>query len=64
MFYAGVTVLNLIACCYLQHDLTLSQLAKVIGTNRSYLSQYFVTQGITYNTYIYANKIQEECQGR
>ena len=37
---------------YLQHDLTLSQLAKAIGTNRSYLSQYFATQGITYNTYI------------
>ena len=37
---------------YLQHDLTLTQLAKIIGTNRSYLSQYFATQGITYNTYI------------
>ena len=37
---------------YLQHDLTLSQLARAIGTNRSYLSQYFSRQGITYNTYI------------
>ena len=37
---------------YLQHDLTLSQLAKAIGTNRSYLSQHFATQGINYNTYI------------
>lgn len=37
---------------YLQHDLTLSQLAKAIGTNRSYLGQYFHTQGINYNTYI------------
>lgn len=37
---------------YLQHDLTLQQLAKAIGTNRTYLSQYFANQGITYNTYI------------
>ena len=37
---------------YLQHDLTLQQLAHVIGTNRFYLSQYFSRQGITYNTYI------------
>ena len=37
---------------YLQHDLTLQQLAQTIGTNRSYLSQYFSRQGITYNTYI------------
>ena len=37
---------------YLQHDLTLQQLAKTIGTNRYYLSQYFSRKGITYNTYI------------
>ena len=37
---------------YLQHDLTLQQLAQAIGTNRSYLSQHFSRQGITYNTYI------------
>ena len=37
---------------YLQHDLNLFQLAKAIGTNRLYLSQYFSTQGITYNAYI------------
>ena len=37
---------------YLQHDLTLQQLAQAIGTNRYYLSQYFSHQGITYNTYI------------
>ena len=37
---------------YLQHDLTLQQLAQTIGTNRFYLSQYFSRQGITYNTYI------------
>ena len=37
---------------YLQHDLNLSQLAQAIGTNRTYLTNYFVSQGITYNTYI------------
>ncbi len=37
---------------YLQHDLTLQQLAQAIGTNRYYLSQYFSRQGITYNAYI------------
>ena len=33
---------------YLQHDLTLLQLAQAIGTNRSYLSQYFSCKGTTY----------------
>ena len=42
---------------YLQHDLTLQQLAKAIGTNRYYLSQYFSRQGITYNTYINNQRI-------
>ena len=37
---------------YLQHDLTIAQLAKALGTNRFYLSQYFSSQGITYNAYI------------
>ena len=37
---------------YLQHDLTLQQLATAIGTNRTYLSQYFAQQDITYNSYI------------
>ena len=37
---------------YLQHDLTLQQLATAIGTNRTYLSGYFAQQGYTYNTYI------------
>ena len=37
---------------YLQHDLTLLQLAQAIGTNRNYLSQYFSHQGLNYNTYI------------
>ena len=43
---------------YLQHDLTLLQLAKAIGTNRYYLSQYFSNQGITYNAYINDLRIQ------
>ena len=37
---------------YLQHDLSLFQLAKAIGTNRFYLSQYFSSQGMNYNAYI------------
>ena len=37
---------------YLQHDISLSQLAQIIGTNRLYLSQHFSNQGITYNAYI------------
>jgi len=37
---------------YLQHDLTLAQLAKAVGTNRTYLGQYFSSQGVTYNAYI------------
>ena len=37
---------------YLQHDITLPQLAHILGTNRTYLSQYFSRQGITYNAYI------------
>lgn len=37
---------------FLQHDLTLSQLAKAVGTNHFYLSEFFSSQGITYNTYI------------
>ncbi len=37
---------------YLQHDLTLSQLAQAIGTNRTYLTNYLIHQGTTYNAYI------------
>ena len=37
---------------YLQYDLNITQLAKAIGTNRYYLSQYFSSQGMTYNVYI------------
>ena len=37
---------------YLQHDLTLQQLAIAIGSNRTYLSKYFAQQDITYNSYI------------
>ena len=37
---------------YLQHDLTLHQLAQAVGTNRSYLSVYFSSRGTTYNAYI------------
>lgn len=37
---------------YLQHDLSLSQLAQATGTNHTYLSKYFAQQGLTYNAYI------------
>ena len=37
---------------YLQHDINISRLAREIGVNRFYLSQYFSSQGMTYNEYI------------
>ena len=37
---------------YLQHDLTILQLAKAVGTNRFYLSQYFSSLDMNYNAYI------------
>ena len=37
---------------YLQHDLTLTQLCEQLGTNRTYMGQYFVQQEITYNAYV------------
>lgn len=37
---------------YLQHDLSLAQLSETIGTNRTYLSQYFAQQSVTYNAYV------------
>ena len=43
---------------YLEHDLTLQQLAVQIGTNRTYLSNYFAEQGVTYNTYINRLRIE------
>ena len=43
---------------YLQHELTLLQLAKAIGTNRYYLSSYFSYKNTTYNTYINDLRIQ------
>ena len=43
---------------YLQHDISLSQLATLIGINRSYLSKHFALQGITNNAYINGLRIQ------
>jgi AraC-like DNA-binding protein len=43
---------------YLQHDLTLGQLAHALGTNRTYLSQYFARQDTTYNGYIHTLRIR------
>ena len=43
---------------YLQYDISLSQLATLIGINRSYLSSHFASQGVTYNAYINGLRIQ------
>ena len=43
---------------YLENNVSLSQLAQTIGTNRLYLSQHFSNQGITYNAYINGLRIQ------
>ena len=43
---------------YLQHDLNVQQLAKAVGTNRLYLSQYFSSRGQHYNDYINELRIQ------
>ncbi len=43
---------------YLAHDLTATELAKAIGTNRTYLSQYFSRRGVTYNAYINGLRIE------
>ena len=43
---------------YLQYDISVSQLASLIGINRSYLSKHFALQGITYNAYINGLRIQ------
>ncbi len=43
---------------YLQHDISLSLLAKHIGTNTTYLSRYFTYKGITYHTYINTLRIE------
>ena len=47
---------------YLQNDLTLALLAHAIGTNRTYLSQHFALQGITYNSYINSLRIRHFIQ--
>ena len=43
---------------YLQHDITLTQLAEAIGTNRTYLSAYFSQEGTSYNAYINRLRIE------
>jgi AraC-like DNA-binding protein len=47
---------------YLQYDISVAQLAKLIGTNRVYLSKYFAMQGSTYNAYINGLRIQHFVQ--
>ena len=43
---------------YLQYDMSVMQLAKLIGTNRVYLSKYFALRGTTYNAYINGLRIR------
>ena len=43
---------------YLQYDISLTELAKLIGTNRVYLSQHFAMQGTTYNAYVNGLRIR------
>jgi len=43
---------------YLQHDLSLTQLALATGTNHYYLSLYFSQQGLNYNAYINGLRIR------
>ena len=49
---------------YLENNLTLQMLAQAVGTNRSYLSQYFSRQGITYNIYINNPVVNLQLPGR
>ena len=54
-------------CCegrqlYLLQDITLQQLASAIGTNRTYLGNYFAQQGISYNAYINRLRIKHFMQ--
>ena len=46
---------------YLLHNLSLTQLAVAIGTNRTYLSSYFTNKGETYNGYINRLRIAHFC---
>ncbi len=43
---------------YLKHDASLTQLARIMGTNTTYLSQHFAQQGLTYNAYINSLRIE------
>ncbi len=43
---------------YLNHDMSVTQLAVHIGTNRKYLGRYFAQQGISYNGYINGLRVQ------
>ena len=47
---------------YLQRDLNVNQLAQALGTNRTYLSQYFSSLDTTYNAYINKLRIDHFCR--
>ena len=43
---------------YLQQDLNLTQLSAAVGVNRTYLGQYFASQGMNYYAYIHDLRIR------
>jgi AraC-like DNA-binding protein len=43
---------------YRQQDLTLTQLSAAVGVNRTYLGQYFASQGMNYYAYIHDLRIR------
>ncbi len=43
---------------YLQQDLTLTQLSAAVGVNRTYLGQYFASQGMNYYAYIHDLRVR------
>lgn len=47
---------------YLRNDMKISELATILGTNRTYLSTWFAQQGLTYSTYINRLRIEYFCR--
>lgn len=47
---------------YLRNDMKISELATILGTNRTYLGTWFAQQGLTYSTYINRLRIEYFCR--
>lgn len=47
---------------YLRHDLTIDRLAKEIGSNRTYISRYLVSKGMSYYSYINTLRVEHAKQ--